>query len=140
MDTQRGNTTKHKVALGFYPKNNSHARPTNNSQTRRNVTNYRSEVKNLLKNKYVTTPQKLWFKTKLRIYKNTNDNLKTHIKQLKASICENEQNALKDKEIERMEALRTVNYGEEYGTNITREHISRQPSAHGFCRDIKTNV
>jgi len=140
MDTRRGNTRKHKVALGFYPKNNSHARPTNNSQTRRNVTNYRSEVKNLLNNKYVTTPQKLWFKTKLRIYKNTNDNLKIYIKQLKTSICENEQNALKDKEIERREARRTVKYGEEYGKNITRENISRQPSEHGFCSDINTNA
>jgi hypothetical protein len=140
MDTRRGNTRKHKVALGFYPKNNSHARPTNNSQTRRNVTNYRSEVKNLLKNKYVTTPQKLWFQTKLRIYKNTNDNLKTYIKQLKASICENEQNALKDAEVERLEGLRTVKYGEKYEKNITREQISYQPSEYDYCRDIKTNA
>jgi hypothetical protein len=140
MYRQRGNTRKHKVALGFYPKNNSHARPTNNSQTRRNVTNYRSEVITLLKNEYLITPQKLWFKTKLSIYKNTNDNLKTYIKQLKASICENEQNALKDKEIERREARRTVKYGEEYGKNITRENISRQPSAYGFCDDINANA
>jgi hypothetical protein len=140
MYTRRGNTRKHKIALGFYQNNNSQARLNNNSQTRRNVTNYKSEVKSLLKNKYVTTPLKLWFQTKLRIYKNTNDNLKTYIKQLKTSICENEQNVLKDIEIEKREGRRTVKYGEEYEKNITRENISHQPSAYGFCSDINTNA
>ena len=97
-------------------------------------------MKSLLKNNYVTTPQKLWFLTKLKIYKNTNDNLKTYIKQLKTSICENEQNALKDKEVERREASRTVEYGEEYEKNITRKNISHQPSAYGFCSDINANA
>lgn len=105
----------------------------NTRQTRRNVTNFRSEIKSLLKNKYVTTPQRLWFRVKLRIYKNTNDNLKTYIKQLKTSICENEQNALKDEEVERREASRTVKYGEEYGKNINRNNIGYQESQFEFC-------
>ena len=90
-------------------------------------------MKSLLNNKYVTTPQKLWFQTKLRIYKNTNDNLKTYIKQLKKSICENEQNALKDEEVERRETRRTVKYGEKYGKNINRNNIGYQESQFEFC-------
>ena len=121
--------------------NNSQANSSKKSQTRRNLPKYKSEVINLLNNEYLTTPQKLWFYTKLKIYKNTNDNLKTYIKQLKASICENEQNALKDKEIERREARRrTVKYGEKYEKNITREKISPRPSAYGFCDDINANA
>ena len=115
MDTRRRNTRE------------------NTGQTRRNVTNFRSKVKSLLNNKYVTTPQKLWFQTKLRIYKNTNDNLKTYIKQLKTSICENEQNALKDEEVERRETRRTVKYGEKYGKNINRNNIGYQESQFEFC-------
>ena len=115
MDTRRRNTRE------------------NTGQTRRNVTNFRSKVKSLLNNKYVTTPQKLWFQTKLRIYKNTNDNLKTYIKQLKKSICENEQNALKDEEVERRETRRTVKYGEKYGKNINRNNIGYQESQFEFC-------
>ena len=115
MDTRRRNTRE------------------NTGQTRRNVTNFRSKVKSLLNKKYVTTPQKLWFQTKLRIYKNTNDNLKTYIKQLKKSICENEQNALKDEEVERRETRRTVKYGEKYGKNINRNNIGYQESQFEFC-------
>lgn len=130
----------HKLSSGLYRNTNLNGvhkklfrEITAKQETRRNRnTNYKGEIITLLQNKYVTFAQRLWFKTQLRFYKN-NNNLKTYIKQLKKSICENEQKALKDEEVERREDSRTVKYGEEYGKNINRNNIGYQESQFEFC-------